>query len=149
MIVDGDMAPDELVTTPTAETVDLRAPGVPLALFFYHGAESTASANLVDDFEEHHRRFDELGVRIIGVSVDGWEITEAFAATHGLHFTLVDDDHHTLCRAFGVMELTGHHRPRPATFLIDVAGVVRRVFPAIPPYGHVHDVLEAARELWG
>jgi thioredoxin-dependent peroxiredoxin len=148
MIVDGDLAPDELVTTLTAEAVDLRAPGAPLVLFFYHGAETPASATLVDDFEEYHPEFDELGVRLMGVSVDGLELTAEFAAGHGLHFSLADDTHRTLCRGFGVLEHSGHHRPHPATFLIDIAGVVRRVFPSIPPYGHARDVLEAARELW-
>lgn len=46
------------------------------------------------------------------------------------------------------MELTGRHRTRPVTFRTDTAGVVRRVFPAIPPCGRARDVLEAARESW-
>ena len=149
MIEEGDLAPDELVTTPDGETVDLRGPTLPLALFFVRDVESLTSASLVDDFQEHHSRFDEVGVRVLGVGVDGPERTAAFAAGHGLQYTLVDDAARTLCRAFGVMEHTGHHRPHPSTFLIDTMGVVRRVFAAIPPYGHARDVLEEARELWG
>ena len=149
MIEEGDLAPDELVTTPDGETVDLRGPALPLVVFFVHDVESPASANLVDDFQEYHSRFDDVGVRIVGVGVDGPERTAAFAAGHGLQYTLVDDAGRTLCRAFGVMEHAGHHRPHPSTFLIDTMGVVRRVFPGIPPYGHARDVLEEARELWG
>jgi len=149
MIEEGDLAPDELVTTPDGETVDLRAPALPMVLFFYRDLESLASANLVDDFQEHKLQFDEVGVRVVGVGVDGPERTEAFSAMHGLRYTLVDDRSRTLCRAFEVMERTGHHRPRPSTFLIDTMGVVRRVFPGIPPYGHARDVLEEAKALWG
>jgi thioredoxin-dependent peroxiredoxin len=104
VIIQGDMAPDEIVTA--------------------------------------------VGVRILGVGVDGAERTEAFAAAEGLSYALADDTHRTLCRAFGVLDhATG--RPHPATFLIDTDGVVRRVFDSIPPYGHAHDVLEEAREVWG
>jgi peroxiredoxin len=149
LIEEGDLAPDEIVTTPDGESVDLRGPALPLVIFFCRDVDSLASGQLVDDFQEHHAQFDDVGVRLMGVGVDGPELTAAFAAAHGLQYTLIDDVGRTLCRAFGVMEHTGHHRPHPSTFLIDTMGVVRQVFPAIPPYGHASDVLEEARALWG
>jgi hypothetical protein len=55
MIVDGDMSPDGLVTASAVETIDLRAPGVSPALYFFHGAESAVAADRLDDLEERHR----------------------------------------------------------------------------------------------
>lgn len=148
MIVEGETAPDLVVTTIAADRVDLRAPALPLVLFFFHEAGSHQSAATVDDFEASHYEFERLGVQIVGVGVDGVAPVEAFSGACGLHYALADDHTRTLCRAFGVLDRASN-RPLPSTFVIDTDGVVRRVFPAIPPYGHARDVLDAARELWG
>ena len=148
MLVEGESAPDYVVTTVDAERIDLRAPGMPLVLFFYREAGSASSADLVREFDDQQYEFDALGVHLLGVGVDGPERTQSFAASSGLRFPLADDDQRELCRAFGILD-TVDQRPRPTTFMIDVDGVVRRVFSGIPPFGHALDVVGEAREFWG
>jgi len=148
MIIEGELAPDGVVTTIEAGRIDLRAPGMPLVLFFYREAGSPASTDLVRDFDDQRYEFDAVGVRVVGVGVDGPERTRSFAASCGLRYPLADDGERELCRAFGVLE-TADNRPRSATFLIDVDGVVRRVFTGIPPFGHALDVVDDARDFWG
>ena len=148
MITEGELAPDDVVTTIEAERIDLRAPGSPLVLFFYREAGSPASADLVRDFDEQHYEFDAVGVRVVGVGVDGPERTAAFAASCGLRYQLVDDTAREVCRAFGVLD-AADNRPHPTTFMIDVDGVVRRVFSGIPAFGHALDVVDDAHEFWG
>ncbi len=89
-----------------------------------------------------------MGVRVVGVGVDGPERTGAFAASCGVRYQLADDASRELCRAFGVLDIADN-RPHPTTFMIDVDGVVRRVFAGIPPFGHALDVVDDAREFWG
>ena len=121
---------------------------MPLVLFFYREAGSPVSTDLVRDFDDQHYEFDAVGVRVLGVGVDGSERTEMFAASCGLRYQLVDDASRELCRAFGVLD-GSDNRPYPTTFMIDVNGVVRRVFSGIPPFGHALDVVDDAREFWG
>ncbi|HZL63437.1 MAG TPA: redoxin domain-containing protein [Thermoleophilia bacterium] len=148
MIIEGELAPDDVVTTIEADRIDLRPPGMPLVLFFYREAWSPASTDLARDFDDQHYEFDALGVRIVGVGVDGPERTATFAASCGLRYQLADDTSRELCRAFGVLD-AADNRPHPTTFMIDVDGVVRRVFAGIPPFGHALDVVDDAREFWG
>ena len=148
MIIEGELAPDAVVTTVGADRIDLRAPGTPLVVFFYREAGSPASTDLVHDFGDHHYEFDAVGVRVVGVGVDGPERTGMFAASCGLRYQLVDDTAREVCRAFGVLD-AADNRPHPTTFMIDVDGVVRRVFTGIPPFGHALDVVDDAREFWG
>ena len=136
------------MTTAGADRTDLRAPGTPLVVFFYREAGSPASTDLVQDFGDHHYEFDAVGVRVVGVGVDGPERTGMFAASCGLRYQLADDASRELCRAFGVLD-AADNRPHPTTFMIDVDGVVRRVFTGIPPFGQALDVVDDAREFWG
>jgi thioredoxin-dependent peroxiredoxin len=148
MIIEGELAPDEVVTTTEADRIDLRAPGAPLVLFFYREAGSPESTDLAHDFDDQHYEFESVGVRVVGVGVDGPERTSAFAASCGVRYQLADDASRELSRAFGVLDIADN-RPHPTTFMIDVDGVVRRVFAGIPPFGHALDVVDEAREFWG
>jgi peroxiredoxin Q/BCP len=148
MIIEGELAPDDVVTNVEADRIDLRAPRMPLVVFFYREAGSPASTDLVRDFDDQHYEFEAVGVRVVGVGVDGPERTGMFAASCGLRYQLADDASREVCRAFGVLD-AADNRPHPTTFMIDVDGVVRRVFAGIPPFGHALDVVGEAREFWG
>ena len=93
-------------------------------------------------------RFEELGVQVIGASVDKPKANRSFAERHALAFPLLCDTDHAVTTAFGVA------RPpvgtaRRATFLIDGDGTVRKVYPKVQALGHAAEVLAAAREIWG
>ena len=53
-----------------------------------------------------------------------------------------------VCLSFGLVG-TKRGRPRATTVMVDTTGLVKRVFPDVPPYGHARDVLDEARQLWG
>jgi hypothetical protein len=61
MIIEGELAPNGVVTTVEADRVDLRAPGSPLVLFFSREAGSPASTDLVRDFDGQQYEFDAVG----------------------------------------------------------------------------------------
>ena len=119
MIFSGVTAPDEILVKGEAETVDLRA---------------LASTNLVQDIAERHHGFESLDVRVVRAGVEGEERTRQSAARDSRHFRLVEDNRRVARRAFEVPD-RATSRPRPATSLIDIGGVVRRVFPAVHARG--------------
>lgn len=148
MIGPDEDAPPVVLTTHDGTSIDVGAPGQRLVLFFFDEIAGARGSGLAGDFNDQLYEFRQLGVQLVGVSVDPPAATASFAAAYDLRFPLVSDPDRRVCLAFGVVG-TKRGRPRPCTFIIDTTGVVRRVFSEIPPYGHAQDVLVEARALWG
>jgi peroxiredoxin len=143
-----EMAPSVVLVTHDGHLFDLGLPGQHLVVFFFEDATSVRSANTAGDFNDNLLGFRQLGVQVIGVGIDRAALVESFASGLDLRYPLVSDAERNVSLAFGMVG-TRRGRPRAATFLIDSSGLVRRVFPEIPPYGHARDVLNEAEYLWG
>jgi peroxiredoxin Q/BCP len=82
---------------------------------------------------------------VVGVSNDDVASHKDFCTQEALPFPLLADPDQTIARAFGVESKLGfYHR---MTFLIDGAGVVRRVFDPVKPAGHAREVLAVLETL--
>ena len=82
------------------------------------------------------------------MSRDSAESHANFRKELGLQFTLLADTDEKLCNAFGTLverESDGkkYMGVQRSTFLIDPAGVVRKVWPKVDVAGHVADVLSS------
>jgi thioredoxin-dependent peroxiredoxin len=86
---------------------------------------------------------------VIGASVDPDEANEAWARKHDLRMPLIGGSSgREVAEAFGVA------RPRVGvakrtTWLIDLNGTLRKIYPTVTPKGHAAEVLAACREMWG
>jgi peroxiredoxin Q/BCP len=97
-------------------------------------------------------RFEGLDAVILGASPDTAESHRKFKAKHRLPFTLLADEDHALAERYGVwvekntfgLKRMGIQR---ATFIIDPAGKIARVFEKVDPFGHGDQVAEALEEL--
>jgi peroxiredoxin Q/BCP len=85
---------------------------------------------------------------VLGVSPDGVRSHAKFRRKHGLPYTLLADEEHTVAEAYGVWELKsmfglkfrGNAR---TTFLIGPDGVVEQVFEKVQAAGHGEEVARA------
>lgn len=141
-------APSVVLVTNDGQVFDLGAPGQHLIVFFFEDATSTRSISMAGDFNDHLMGFSQLGAQVVGVGIDRPGLIGVMASGYDLRFPLVSDAERTICLAFGLVS-SRRGRPRPATFMIDRSGLVKRVFTDVPPYGHVRDVLNEAEALWG
>ncbi|OIR00894.1 putative peroxiredoxin bcp [mine drainage metagenome] len=126
--------------------------GRPLVLYFYPKDSTPGCTTEAGQFRDLHKKFEQLGCRVYGVSRDSLKSHESFKTKLELPFELLVDAEEIACTLFGVIkmknlygkEVRGIER---STFLIDAAGVLRREWRAVRADGHAAEVLAAAESL--
>ena len=126
--------------------------GKPAVVYFYPKDDTTGCTREAQDFTALAPDFAALGVPVIGVSKDTVKKHDRFKAKYDLAVVLASDEDGAACEAWGVWvqkklygrEYMGIER---ATFLIDGAGVVRKVWRQVRVKAHAEAVLAAAKEL--
>jgi thioredoxin-dependent peroxiredoxin len=123
-----------------------------LVLYFYPKDMTPGCTREACDFQDRSSAIAAAGARVAGVSGDSSESHQKFAAKYGLKFPLLADADHRVAKLYGVWkkkslygrEFMGIER---TTFVIDKAGVIRRVFPKVKVEGHPEAVIEALKQL--
>ena len=126
--------------------------GRPVVLYFYPKADTPGCTTEGLDFSALADAFGAANAVVIGVSRDAVKKLDRFKAKHDLKVILGSDEDGVVCEAYGTWmmkklygrEYMGVER---ATFLIDGAGVVRRVWRSVKVKGHAEQMLEAAQSL--
>ncbi len=124
----------------------------PTVVYFYPKADTPGCTNEAKDFSEHADAFAAAGVSVIGVSKDPVKKLDRFKAKYDLKVVLASDEEAGVTEAWGVwVEKSMYGKTymgiERATFLIDGAGVVRRVWRKVSVKGHAAEVLVAAQSL--
>lgn len=123
-----------------------------VVLYFYPKDDTSGCTREALDFTAQAAAFAEAGAVVVGVSKDSVAKHDKFVAKHALDLALVSDEAGDICERYGTwVEKSMYGRKymgiERATFLIDGAGVIRRVWPKVKVPGHVDEVLEAVRAL--
>lgn len=149
----GDKAPAFKLATDGGGEVSLSGlKGAPVVLYFYP-KDSTAGCTLeAVGFTKLAKKFQDLGVTVIGVSKDSVASHDRFKAKHRLKLTLASDEETKIAQAYGVwVEKSQYGRKfmgmERATFLIDKDGKVRQAWRKVKVDGHAEAVLAAAKAL--
>jgi peroxiredoxin len=149
----GDKAPNLQLATDGGGRVSLSdLKGRPFVLYFYPKDDTSGCTKEAIDFSGSQRKFERLGVSVIGVSKDTVASHDKFKTKHKLKIVLGSDPDTTLAKAYGVwVEKSMYGRKYMgmdrATFLIDEKGVIREIWRKVKVLGHVEAVLAAAKEL--
>jgi peroxiredoxin Q/BCP len=125
--------------------------GMPVVLYFYPKDDTPGCTKEACNFRDDHHVYAENGVVILGVSPDNARSHTKFIEKYQLPFTLLADEGHKVCEAYGVWgpkkflgkEYEGVLR---TTFLIGADGKVIKVFENVKPEGHSGEVLSALKE---
>ena len=149
----GDKAPNFRLATDGGDTVSLSdLKGRPFVLYFYPKDDTSGCTKEAIGFSENGKKFEKLGVSVIGVSKDSVASHDKFKAKHKLRITLGSDPETKTAEAYGVwIEKSMYGRKYMgmdrATFLIDGRGVIHDVWRKVKVPGHVEAVLTAAKAL--
>ena len=149
----GETAPD--FTLPRdgggALTLSQLRPGK-VVLYFYPRDDTPGCTLEAQGFTAQADAFAEAGATVVGVSRDSVAKHDKFIAKHDLNIALVSDAESDVCERYGVwVEKKMYGKTsmgiERATFLIDGAGRIARVWRKVKVDGHVDEVLEATRAL--
>jgi peroxiredoxin Q/BCP len=151
----GDKAPD--FSLPSDEGGEIRLQdlsGRIVVLYFYPKDDTPGCTNEAKAFSAAAQAFDELGAVVVGVSKDTVKSHAKFRNKYELDVRLGSDPEAQTIEHYGVwVEKSLYGRKymgiERATFLIDGAGVIRRVWRKVAVAGHAGEVLEAVRALKG
>lgn len=152
MVDVGDKALDFTAPTDTGEVSLAGLKGQTVVLYFYPKDNTTACTLQGKDFSALKADFAKAGAVVVGVSKDSAKSHANFRKKQGLTIDLASDAEGDLCERYGVWgEKVLYGRQYMGlirtTFLIDKAGVVRRVWRNVRTPGHAAEVLEAVKTL--
>jgi peroxiredoxin Q/BCP len=122
-----------------------------VVLYFYPKDNTPGCTTQACEFRDNIFAYRELGATILGISVDDVASHKAFAAEHGLPFTLLADPDKTVARRYGVLKtyMGVMELARRDTFLIDPKGKIVKHYESVKPEGHSKAVLADIKALKG
>jgi len=149
----GKKAPELAIKDQDDKTVKLGdVKGRWVVLYFYPKDDTPGCTKEACAFRDARDAYERVGAKVIGVSPDTPASHQKFAEKYQLDFTLVADPEKRACQDYGVWKEKNMYGKKSmgverTTFLIDRAGVVRKVFPRVKVDGHSDLVLDAIKEL--
>ena len=152
MIDPGTLAPDFELPDQDGQPVRLsNLRGRPVVLYFYPKADTPGCTVQACGVRDHLPVYEQVGATVIGVSPDPVKRVKRFHEKQSLGFSLLADEDHAVCDAYGVWAEKSMYRrtywgAQRTTFVIDSDGVVRHVIPKVSPKTHDDEVLKVLRE---
>ena len=149
----GDKAPGFKLSANGGETISLAGlKGQPFVLYFYPKDDTAGCTKEAIDFSQNRKKFDALGVNVVGISKDSVASHDRFKTKYKLKLALASDPETVTAQAYGVwVEKSMYGRKymgvERATFLVDAKGVIREIWRKVKVSGHAEAVLAAARSL--
>jgi peroxiredoxin Q/BCP len=147
MLREGDKLPAITVLDERGEPVTTTGLlGGPLVLYFYPKDDTPGCTSEASQFRDIYQQFVKRGARVVGVSRDSVESHQRFIKKYSIPFTLLADTESKLCDALGVIVEKNMYGKKSmgvarATFLIDGAGTIVRVWPKVNVDEHAEEVL--------
>ena len=152
-ITEGKPAPDFTLTDAAGQRVSLSDfEGRDVVVYFYPKDDTPGCTKEACGFRDAWKALQQRGAVVLGISPDGAESHRKFAAKYRLPFPLLSDPDRKVMERWGAYgdkvlygkKTTGMIR---STFVIDGAGMVRKVFPRVKVDGHAEQVLEVVSNL--
>jgi glutaredoxin-dependent peroxiredoxin len=125
MVEVGQKAPNvELVDTDRKPVKISDLKGKPAVLLFYPGAFTGVCTKEMCSFRDSLTKYNQLGVSVLGISVDGPFSNKAFKDANNINFPLLSDYNREAVKAYGVVldnfaGLKGYTASKRAVYVLD------------------------------
>lgn len=150
---EGDPAPAFSLPLDSGGTVSLKdLKGRNVVVYFYPKADTPGCTKESMDFSRLKPKFERASTTVIGVSSDAVAAQNKFKAKHSLTVPLASDPDRAMIERYGVWVKKSMYGKtfmgiERATFLVDGAGVIRKVWRKVKVEGHAEAVLAAAKAI--
>jgi thioredoxin-dependent peroxiredoxin len=148
-----DKAPSFKLATDGGGEISLaKLKGTPFVLYFYPKDDTSGCTREALEFTKLTKKFQDLGVTVVGISKDSTAAHDRFKIKHKLKLTLASDPETKIAQLYGVwVEKSLYGRKymgmERATFLVDEGGKIRGIWRKVKVDGHAEAVLAAAKAL--
>ena len=145
----GTAAPDFTLPSQEGAPVSLKDyQGKWIVLYFYPKDFTSGCTVEAHNFQRDLAQYEQKGVTILGVSVDGADSHKQFCTKEGLNFKLLADTDHKVSEAYGSLTNMGLVKfAARHTFIIAPDGKIAKVYTDVNPRQHSEEVLAALTEL--
>ena len=147
----GTPAPDFTLNSQDGKPLSLRdLRGKWVVLYFYPKDFTSGCTKEAHNFQRDLQQYEQKKAVILGVSVQDEDTHQKFCTKEGLSFKLLADTKYEVSSIYGslvnlgVAKLSARH-----TFLIDPAGVIRKVYLSVNAEKHSAEVLADLAQLQG
>ena len=153
MIEEGKKAPAVSLKDQDGKKVSLNDfKGKNIVLYFYPKDNTSGCTKEACNFRDDFPHFKKLKAVILGISPDSIESHKKFADKFELPFRLLSDEKKQVLDKYGVWKEKSMYGRKymgveRATFIIDNAGKVRKIFRKVKVADHNKEVIEALKEL--
>jgi peroxiredoxin Q/BCP len=150
-LAQGDAAPDFTLPTDGGGEISLASlSGKTVILYFYPKDDTSGCTKEACGFRDQLPDFSGADAVVIGVSKDSVASHDKFKAKYDLPFTLASDRDSDVCERYDTWVEKSMYGKKymgieRATFLIDKAGKIARIWRKVSVTGHVEEVLAAAK----
>ncbi len=153
MIQTGAPAPDFELPDHSGAIVKLSDfHGQTVVVYFYPKADTPGCTTQACSIRDRRDEYAAAGATVLGISPDPVAKVKKFHDKRELNFTLLADEDHAVCDAYGVwVQKSMYGRTylgaQRATFIIDADGAIAHVIPKVSPKTHDDIVLKTLAEL--
>ena len=139
---EGDKAPDFSLQTDEGNTVKLSdfEGKANIILYFYPKDKTPGCTKEACNFRDNIEKFNELGTKVLGVSVDDVDSHKSFKEKDNLNFTLLADPEKKVTKEYGVLNKFGV--ASRVTFVIDKQGVIKKIYEKVNPASNYKELLD-------
>ena len=114
-----------------------------VVVYFYPKGGTPGCIKQACEIRDAYPEFENMGVAVIGISVDKPENNANFAKTYNLPFTLLSDFQQKTARLYGAK---GFFFSKRISYLISPHGTVIKTYPAVDPSTHATELIEDIRK---
>jgi peroxiredoxin Q/BCP len=145
----GSPAPD--FNLPDAQSKNHRLAdyaGKWLVLYFYPKDDTPGCTKEACSFRDDLFKLEQLGAKVVGVSVDDTESHAQFARKYSLPFPLLSDKNGKVADSYGaLMNLGVIKKAKRYTFLIDPQGKIAKVYLSVDTSRHSQEIIDDLEQL--
>ena len=131
MVEIGQEIPDLELVDSEKKTVKLSSyKGKPTELLFYPGAFTGVCTKEMCTMRDETSKYNQLGVQVVGISIDGPFANQAFKTANNINFPLLSDFNKITLKAFDHYQenfagIKGYTVSKRAAYVLDKDSIVR------------------------